>query len=144
VTLAHRNPRQKLPPELALELLERIPDEFNDDGCSHSPDRLWWFGWWWFRWACRIHDWRYCGRCHAPGSMNQTARRWADTELGLFIRLSVPPWAWPVATLYRVTVRRHGGRSAWHSCGPYTWSEDPAGLCRHGIARPDWMEGREA
>jgi hypothetical protein len=142
MTPANRHRRQLPPSVKACALLEAIPDEFNDDGCSSSPDRMWWFGWWWFRWACRIHDWRYCGRCHPPGTMNQAARRRGDIELGGFIRQSVPTWAWPVASLYRLAVRRHGGRSAWNSCGPT--AENAAGLCRHGIGQPQWMRALDA
>ena len=48
---------------------------FCDDGCTTSPDGILGYD---FSWACRIHDWRYCTRCHPPDSMSQLARRFAD------------------------------------------------------------------
>lgn len=128
--------REQLPyPDRALHILEHeIPDDFTDDGCSNSPDSLWGFS---FRDACRIHDWRYCTRCHLPGSMTQSARHKADRELAQNIRARLPKrWRW-VRYLYYFMVWKEGGTSAFDSCGP-----DAGGQCRHGQPMPSWMKRR--
>jgi hypothetical protein len=126
-----RGRRQRPPPERVLKLLEAIPDEFLDDGCSNAPDDFLGFH---FGPYCRIHDWRYCTRCHRAGTMTAGARRWADMELGLNLR-AVLPWRWRwVGWLYRVAVWRYGGISAFDSCGL-----DVGPLCRHGMTPPAWM-----
>lgn len=133
--LAKLNPftgRSQRPIPLTAEsVLEKIPARFKDDGCSSSPDSLFGFE---FRWACRIHDWRYCTRCHRAGSMTQAARRRGDEELGGNIR-STLPWRWRwVRWIYQTVVRRHGGTSAFDSCGPVVGK-----VCRHNMSPPSWM-----
>ena len=81
---------QRPRPAEAAALLAEIPDSFIDDGCSNSPDSIWGFR---FRWACRIHDWRYCSRAHAAGTMHYANKMVADDELYDFIGSSLP-WRW--------------------------------------------------
>jgi hypothetical protein len=110
---------------------------FSDDGCTVSPDGLFGYD---FSWACRIHDWRYCTRCHPPGSMSRLARRFADEELRMHMRASLPWYTrgW-VPLVYRLVVRFFGRFGAWDSCGP-----EAGDLCRHQIPMPAWMlEGLE-
>ena len=125
-------------------ILAEIPKEFEDDGCSNSPDGFLmgiskWRGFRWlkrwarsFKWCCRIHDWRYCSRCQRV--MNRREQTYADKELGRNVRYVIYRglrwWGWGY---YRAT-NRFGGMSAYNSCGP------AAGLlCRHGMEVPQWM-----
>jgi len=119
------------PNAIALQILKRIPARFDDAGCSNAPDA---FAGRDLRPYCRIHDWRYCGRCHRAGGMYQYARRFADKELGWNIRDALP-WGfrWIGWGYWRAT-HRFGGMSAWNSCGP-TRGE----LCRHNMPMPPWM-----
>lgn len=135
------------PSNLAKTILRNIPTQFSDDGCSNAPD-----GWllilssqrglaWLkrfarsFRWCCRIHDWRYCTRCHPAGSMTRGAQRYADRELGWHVRSILPFglrwWGW----LYWRATNRFGGMSAWDSCGIRAGQ-----FCRHNMPIPRWME----
>ena len=119
-------------PQMALEILKKIPTEFHDDGCSNSPDEVFGFE---FRWACRIHDWRYCTRCHLPGTMHYASKQRADRELRQFIRASLPwRWRW-VSRIYWRGVQAGGGFDAWNSCGP-----EDGQRCRHNVAMPSWMQ----
>jgi hypothetical protein len=110
--------------------LGRIPTDFIDDGCTNSPDGLFRVD---LRWACRIHDWRYCTRCHAPGSMTAGARHRADDELRRHIdgawKGKIIPW------LYWKAVHLFGGTNAYDSCGPAAGR-----VCRHGQHVPMWMK----
>ncbi len=125
--------RKQLPkPAAAVQILERIPKRFLDDGCSNSPDSVFGFD---FRWACRIHDWEYCSRCHKAGRTTQTNRRFADREIKLFIGSALPwRWRWVRFVYYRV-LKVAGGVDAWNSCG-HTKGE----LCRHNMPMPGWMK----
>lgn len=117
--------RQIARPPKAEELLQRIPAEFIDDGCSNAPDRLFGFD---FAWACRIHDWRYCTRAHPPGTLTSSWRIMADVELREFIRASLPwRWRW-VRWIYHAAVNLMGGYRAFDSCG---MSAGP--YCRHNL-----------
>lgn len=123
--------RQRPIPAKAVALLGQIPREFADDGCSSSPDS--WFGFN-FRFACRIHDWRYCTRAHPAGSMGYGAKVAADYELEQHVRASLPwRWRW-VGWLYRGATLFAGGWGAFDSCGP-----EVGDRCRHGLAPPEWM-----
>ena len=126
--LGFRGRAQRVIPEVAQRIYDSIPERFVDDGCSNSPDG--WFGFN-FRWACRIHDWKYCSRCHPLVSMTQYYRKLADKELQRNISASLP-WRWKwVSRIYKFEVRRHGGTSAWNSCGPRVGA-----LCRHNMRWP--------
>jgi hypothetical protein len=119
-------------PEAAVGILAALPAAFKDDGCSNSPDSLFGFN---FKWACRIHDSRFCSRSNLAGSMNQSARRRADRELRKFIRQSLPwRWRW-VSWVYYGFVRHYGGRAAYNSCGA-----DAGKKCRHNLVQPRWMK----
>jgi hypothetical protein len=118
-------------PSTGESALREIPKNFVDDGCSNSPDG--WFGFE-FQWACRIHDYRYCTRCHDPGTMTYGMKLFADNELKRNIRYSLPwRWRW-VRYVYHAGVWFGGNFSAWDSCGP-----DAGEVCRHGMSQPDWM-----
>ena len=113
-----------IPPEAQL-VLEQIPEGFADDGCSNAPDQFWGFD---FTWACRIHDWRYCTRCHDPAIMHNDTRFRADGELAINIRNALPwRWRW-LAFFYERAVRAAGGYDAFDSCGP-----EDGPRCRHGM-----------
>jgi len=127
-------------PAAARALLERIPPEFLDDGCSNSPDRVFGVD---LRWACRLHDAAYCSRLWPPGTLDQTWRARADRELGERVRLVLPfglRWA---GWLYWRATYRFGGMQSFDSCGSHplgaTGGQIAAGLCRHAIAMPAWM-----
>lgn len=123
--------RQLPIPPRALELLSQIPASFCDDGCSRSPDA--WFGFD-FRWACRIHDWRYCTRAHAAGAMHYGAKVAADYELEQHLRASLP-WRWRWAGwIYKAATLFAGGWGAFDSCGTEVGER-----CRHGLEIPAWM-----
>lgn len=112
-------------------LLKSFPDDFQDDGCSNAPDSFFGRD---LRWCCRIHDWRYCSRGHSPGTMNQSARRFADKELGWNVRSVFRfGFRWLGWAYWRAT-HRFGGTSAWNSCGPQAGRR-----CRHNLLQPDWM-----
>ncbi len=115
----------------ALDVLDLIPDNFVDDGCSNAPDSIFGFE---FGWACRIHDWRYCTRAHPAGAMTSYARELADGELAVNIRQTLPwRWRW-VRFVYRFFVHRYGGIDAYDSCGPHVERR-----CRHRLQRPAWF-----
>jgi hypothetical protein len=123
-------------PETAHKILEQdIPREFDDNGCSNAPDEISGYN---FRWACRIHDWRYCTRCHPAGSMTVQAKDWADRELKINLQAYLPFFLRCVGWVYRFMTWKYGGYSAFDSCGP-----TPEGLslnpCRHGMYPPKWM-----
>ena len=112
-------------------LLRKIPKAFVDDGCTRAPDRVFGYD---LRFACRIHDWRYCTRCHVPGTMDTHHRNLADTELRDLLR-EVLPWRWRfLGWVYWLAVWQRGGFEAWDSCG-LTAGE----CCRHGMPVPEWM-----
>jgi len=126
-----------------VALLTQIPESFLDDGCSNSPDSIFGFN---LRWACRLHDWRYCGRCHPPGRMTQADRLLADKEIKQYIGQALPwRWRW-VKYVYFAVLRRAGGTTAWNSCGPAPWgvteNQHDRDVCRHNIERPEWMDAR--
>jgi hypothetical protein len=118
-------------PREALSLLASIPKEFRDDGCSNALDS--WFGFD-FAWACRIHDWRYCTRCHQAGSMDYACKVRDDRELQAFVACCLP-WRWKwLGRVYKRAVLIAGGWNAYDSCGP-----EKGALCRHGMPMPRWM-----
>lgn len=127
--------REQLPiPEDAKKLLEQINRDFPDfisDKCSNSPDSLFGFD---FSWACTIHDYKYCSRCHSPGALTYNAKIKADKELEQHIDDALPfRWSW-VKYVYYVAVWRYGGMGAFNSCGPEVGYK-----CRHNIVAPDWQ-----
>lgn len=114
-------------------LLAGIPVGFVDDGCSNAPDSLFGFD---FKWACRIHDWDYCTRCHPPGSMTYQEKGRKDNRLKRFIQVSLPVrWRW-IRYVYYTAVWWVGHFGAWDTCGP-----EAGELCRHNISKPEWMSG---
>lgn len=122
-------------PAMARYYLRLIPSRFKDDGCSNSLDS--WFGFD-FRWACRIHDWFYCTRCHLVGTMTSRKRQRADLLLRRFLRASVPwRWGW-LKWIYWLGVHYGGGIKAFDSCGP-----EAGELCRHNMPMPAWMMRQE-
>lgn len=128
--------REQLPiPEDAKRLLDLIPADFNDDGCSNSPDSIFGFD---FKWACRIHNWSFCTRCHPPGTRTYAAEAQANIRLKRHIDAALPfRWSW-VKYVYYTAVWRYGGMGAFNSCGP------EAGFrCRHGQVQPKWMRDLE-
>lgn len=141
--------RTQLPQSEALRArLAKIPDGFISDGCSNSPDSIFGFD---LAWACELHDCDYCSRCHEAGDMTQSRRREADLRLRRYIGEALPwRWRWIKWVYWRV-LKTAGGVDAWNSCGPNPWGDPTelneaefalyqAGLCRHGIARPEWQE----
>ncbi len=113
----------------ATEVLSMIPRRFVDDGCSNSPDSIFGFD---LRFACRIHDWRYCSRCHPPMNMRQWNRDQADRELKQNIKAALPwRWRW-IGWVFRAVVHRYGGTTAWDSCG-----HKVGHICRHNMKTPD-------
>ncbi len=122
---------QRPMPNLAARLLQDIPDVFTDDGCSNAPDAIFGFR---FDWACRIHDWRYCSRCHPAGTMHYANKQTADHELSNHMGATLPwRWRW-VRRIYLRGVQAGGGFDAWNSCGP-----EDGEFCRHNIELPPWM-----
>lgn len=123
--------RQRPIPPAAQAILDRIPADFRDDGCSRSPDSLFGFN---FRWACRIHDWSYCTRAHQPGSMTYGWKVAADFTLRENLRSALPlRWRW-VRFIYQGAVLAFGGFGSFNSCGP-----EAGERCRHAMRRPPWM-----
>ena len=137
------------PGEVEQRTLTKIPVRFTDDGCSNSPDGFFLWakklskrrGFRWlrglvrsFRWCCKIHDWRYCTRCHPPGSMTKGAQTYADKELGWNVRSVLQFFVKWYGWMYWKVTSELGGRRAWDSCGPASGE-----LCRHGMPMPEWM-----
>ena len=118
-------------PEDAKRLLLLIPGNFISDGFSNSPDKLFGFD---FTWACKIHDWSYCSRCHNAGTRTHASKTQADARLKRHIDESLPfRWSW-VKYVYHTAVWRYGAMGSFNSCGP------EAGFrCRHGQTQPEWM-----
>lgn len=126
------------PLDFYLAGIEIATPDFIDDGLSCFPD-------WIYRYvlrfnitpAGRVHDWHYCTRSQPRGSMNQTARLFADKALRVHAR-AILPWYHPIApaVLYRA-VRWFGGGSAWNSCGGTKGER-----CRHNLTAPPWMRPR--
>lgn len=117
--------------QLQEDILSQIPKTFADDGCTRAPDKIFR---WDLGWCCRIHDWRYCSRCHTPGTMDTQRRNLADEELRTNLR-SVLPWRWRwIGWAYWIAVWRYGGFEAWDSCGPSVGA-----ICHHNVPLPDWM-----
>lgn len=91
------------PKLLALLKGPRVPDDFQDDGCSVSPD-------WWFRWACRIHDYEY----HLLRTMTHGTREWkrgrrlADVHLKQNIRILSSWRVRPDGTVSKAPLRVRG------------------------------------
>ncbi len=135
---------QRPVPVEAQEILAAIElgtPGFLDDGLSMFPDE--WFGFD-FAWAGRIHDWEYCSRAHPAGSMGVRAKKRADKRIGRLVSGGLP-WRWKVlGPVVRLGVWR-GGYGSYNSCGPVPYGATDeqlvAGLCRHGLDRPDWMDG---
>lgn len=90
-----------------------IPDEFVDDGCSNSPDSICGTD---IRWACRIHDYRYCGRCHPAGTMGWAHRRKADRELRWNLAAGLPWWNQWIRFFYFGAVRTFGSVTSYNTC----------------------------
>jgi hypothetical protein len=132
------------PHATARSVLKQIRHDFVDDGCSNSPDGffMWAKRWHWskglvrsFKWCCKIHDWRYCSRCHPAGTMHQEARTFADTELGWNVRSVLQFTMRWFGWLYWKATSNWGGRRAWNSCGPASGER-----CRHNMPMPEWMQ----
>ncbi len=114
-------------PSTAVQILEGIPEDFVADGCTSSPDSFFGYS---LRWACRIHDWRYCSRCNPLPTYE--GRLAADVELRENIQAALPwVFAW-VGWVYYGGARQFGV-DAWGSCDAH--SSRP---CRHGVAVTYW------
>ena len=121
---------QQSMPVGAKAVLGGIPGDFVDDGLTLFPDD--WFGFD-FKWAGRIHDWRYCTRCHTPGTMCVADKKSADREIVRNVSSSLPwRWTW-LGNIVGYGVWR-GGYGSYNSCGSNCGSN-----CRHGMTKPDWM-----
>jgi hypothetical protein len=119
-------------PPAARTVLNLIPKRFIDNGCSMSPDSIIRND---IRWACRIHDWRYCTRCHRPGRLGTQYRRSADKELRLNLGAGLPWYVRWVRLVYHFAVRHWGdGDNAFDSCGIAAGA-----FCRHNMPMPAWM-----
>jgi hypothetical protein len=125
-----RFPTNKLAREWLSNKLAKIPAEFRDDGMSNFPDRL--FGWKLCDYA-RVHDWLYCTRAHAAGTMRRAHRKLADKVLRAAMAAEAPIGLRLVPRLIYRAVRMFGGAS-YDSCHP-----DVGTLCRHNLAQPLWM-----
>jgi hypothetical protein len=113
-------------------VLDKIPGEFIDDGCSKAPDSIFGYD---LSEACRIHDFRYCTRCHEPGTMSLKAQKEADRELRKNLS-GLLPWRWRwIKWGYYAAVWRYGGFGSWDSCG---FSVGPR--CRHNMSPQQWMQ----
>lgn len=124
-------------PGSARLLLTSIPTDFVDDGCSASPDSICGDS---IRWACRIHDWRYCTRAHRPGRMTTEYRKNADKELRTHMRLDLPWYSQWTRLIYHFFVRKFGnGDNSFDSCGPEVGEK-----CRHNMPQPVWMRAEVA
>ena len=120
----------------ANEAISSVPERFIDDGCSMAPDSIMRTS---IRWACRIHDWRYCTRSHPAGALTGKARKKADLELKVNMGLGLPWYTQWARRVYYLFVKRFGGRyRAFDSCGP-----DAGDFCRHNMPIPLWMEALE-
>lgn len=131
---------QYRPSEAARALIRKVPIEFGDDGLSCFPDSLWGFD---FKWAGRLHDWGYCSRCHPAGSLTVRTKKMRDKMIGQHVAESLPlRWKW-VGHAVRYALWR-AGYGSFDSCGfvPHGATDEQlvAGLCRHGMRRPDWMD----
>lgn len=126
-----RRAQRPIPKEASALLRGSVPASFKDDGCTNSPDSIFGFD---FKWACRIHDWRYCTRCHDPGSMTYETKLRADMELKRHFKSSLPlRWRW-IRYVYYAGVLAGGGFNAFDSCGP-----EEGETCRHDVTSPQWM-----
>ena len=126
-------------PEAAQTVLALIPVRFVDDGCSAILDGLAGVSW---RWACRIHDWRACSRCHLREYMHPAARARADAELRRNILASIPIGWVAIPALVWAGLTFIAGRGYYDTCGPFpdgaTEAQRRTGLCRHGMLLPEW------
>ena len=133
-----RRPQRATPTGVG-SILMRIPKAFTDDGCSNSPDE--WFGFD-FKWACRIHDARYCQRTPIDGASvapqgTPEHRHYADDWLRADIKSSLPwRWRW-IGWVYWAGVRAAGGFKAYNSCYPLFPAGGTNHRCRHGMTRID-------
>jgi len=117
--------------ETALDVLNSIPEDFVDDGCSNAPDSIFCKP---IYFACRIHDFRYCTRAHPEGTMCPAHRKAADKELRRNMCTALPWYSQWIRWIYYRAVRRFGTLSAYNSCGPRAGN-----LCRHNLRPPTWM-----
>jgi hypothetical protein len=119
-------------PDEHLERIEQIPEEFESDGCSNSPDR--WCGWD-LRPYCLVHDWEHCSRCHKPEEMNHAHRVESNERLRRGLDNAIP-WRWGfIKHIYYSMVNLFGGVRSWDSCGPTVGER-----CRHNMPMPMWMK----
>ena len=119
------------------KITKNFPD-FEDDGGSFFPD--WIYRRWRLGRAFRIHDWHYCARCHAAGTMDQRHRKFSDKLLQIHSRKLLPWWMRITPTVLYYATRIGAGTSAWNSCGPFDENGNVVDRCRHNMAMPDWME----
>jgi hypothetical protein len=117
----------------ALDNLDEVPGRFQDNGCSMSPDSIFNTS---IRWACRIHDYRYCSRAQEPGSMTDPQRKRADKELKRNLGLGLPWYSRWARWVYFTAVRLFGaGDHSFDSCDYHVGV-----LCRHNMPIPLWMK----
>jgi len=114
--------------------LDTIPEGFKGDGMSGFPDSI--LGWSLFE-SSKIHDFRYCGRCHPKTEMTKAKLRDADCELADNVDYQMPTGLnWLVSRIVYGGVRI-GGWVSYDTCGEQpvgvSLSQNAAGLCRHDI-----------
>ena len=116
-----------------LTLITRDYPDFEDDGLSGGfPD--WMYNRWDLSNAGIVHDWHYCTRCHKPGSMTDTSKKFADKALRVHARELLPWYLRLAPWILYIGVAIGGGYGSWDSCGP-----EAGARCRHNIEQPPWM-----
>jgi hypothetical protein len=109
-----------------------IPKRFVDDGASFAPDSI---GRTNLRRVFRIHDWRYCTRCHHPGELTTEWRSLADAEMKVNMNRGLPWYVRWTRWIYWWGVRKFGNRdNSFDSCG-----YEDGDYCRHNMPMPQWM-----
>ena len=122
----------KIPRE-AQAILDIIPKNFVSDKCTKSLDSVFGYD---FSFACVIHNFRYCGRCHDPVFMTYMNKLKADNELRQNISRSLPHWYLKsISWLYYAIVWKYGVYGSWNSCGLEVGNK-----CRHEMSIPKWKE----
>lgn len=116
----------------AADAEAEIPERFQDDGCTSSPDSILRTN---IRWCCRIHDWRYCTRAHGRGVLTKASRKVVDKEFRANLGLALPWYVGFVRLVYYKAVRMFGSSDkGWDTC-----SYGAGIYCRHNLPRPLWM-----
>lgn len=138
----------------AWRKLESMSPLFVDDGCSSFPDQVFsWLAWitfgragpWVLKWACRVHDWQVCTRCHPPGSMTDVELKRTNKEFKQELVAFLPRFGKQMGYLMFRGVWAARGSGYFDSCGkdPQGVNDEQLayGLCRHSMPEPEWMRG---